>query len=896
MKQATKIILSSIALTFLCLAIHESDHPLNQRLKDWAYDSPYSFGGWAQHELKDSPVLIAYLDSESYLSQAQDQNLPFSRALHAQALDQLTQLGARAVVYDIFFGGPHFAGANEEDEAFASAIQSNAKVVMGADLVRTFRAPSGAAQTRSLHLELPFEPFHKAAADWGIVQLKIDPDFVVRNQFPGFLENKQPSLTSATGRLLGIAEEQLSAPRKVYYYGPPYEIPHISLASLLAENEIAPEVIRGKVVFIGARPETPTFNERQDELRSPFGRWGSVNLFMPGVEVHATQLINLINKDSIRTLTTGSVAAIFLLFSLGLLTAAYTFSIRAMFAASALAFLVASLFGIHMFHAQHLSLPWTHAAFLQIPLALSGNIIGRSARWYWQRLAFLRAQRSADAKITEQATLLNRAQDAIVVMNPSGERIYQNESALQLFNDSGQKASNPTLLELWDAIPEAILQQAKKTALETGSWEGEFDIEPNNRPVQRIETRWTLIRNTDNIIQSIMSISTDVTQKRQLEQQVLQSQRMDTIGSLAGGIAHDLNNALSPILMGVQLMRRQSQSEKALRMLDVMEQSTQRGSGMVRQILAFTRGSGDDRQEVNLRILTEDLEHLIKETFPKKIHVSSYIATDLWPLFANPTQIHQILLNLCVNARDAMAEGGHLSIAVDKHLQETTENATLGTRHPGNYLLFMISDTGSGIPSELIEQVFDPFFSTKTADKGTGLGLTTVRTIVEKHGGCIDVTSEPSSGTTFEIYLPAKPIEGSVDASKQQPSIPLGRGENILIADDEQAIREMLAATLEASGYQPILASNGVEAISALAKTSIDLIILDNDMPMMSGRQCLLELRKQQADTPIILISGLASDDKEPNDTCRSRCVVLPKPFRIEALLQHAKQLMRNTS
>ncbi len=896
MKQAIKIILSGIALALLSLALWESQHPINQRLRDWAYDSSYAFGRWAQEGLNDSPVIIAYLDSESYLSQGQDQNLPFSRALHARALDRLTQLGAKAVVYDIFFGGPHHAGAHEEDAAFAAAIQRNAHVVMGADLVRTFRAPAGAAQTRSLHLELPFEPFVQAAAKWGLVQLIIDPDFVVRHQFPGFLGNEQPSLTSATGELLGFEGAELSAARQVYYYGPPYEIPHISLASLLAENEVASDVIEGKVVFIGARPETPSFDERQDELRSPFGRWGSVNLFMPGVEVHATQLINLINQDGIRMLPAGIVPLIFLITSIGLAMAAHRCSIQAMFTLSAIAFFAASVLGIYLFHAQHVAVPWTHAVLLQIPLALSGNVIGRSARWYWQRLAFLRAQRIADAKITEQATLLNRAQDAIVVMTPAGERIYHNESARHLFNESARSTSDPARLDLWDSLPETQVDQARKQALETGRWEGEFKLEPEGLPLQKIESRWTLIRTTDNKVQSIMSISTDVTEKRQLEQQVLQSQRLDTIGSLAGGIAHDLNNALSPILMGVQLMRRQSQSEKAQRMLDVMEQSTQRGAGMVRQILAFTRGSGDDRQEVNLRTLTKDLEHLIKETFPKNIEVSSYIATDLWPLFANPTQIHQILLNLSVNARDAMPDGGHLTIAVDKHRQEGTENATLASRQPGQFILFMISDTGSGIPPELIKQVFDPFFSTKSAGKGTGLGLTTVRTIVEKHGGCIDISSEPNAGTTFEIYLPANPVEHPKDARIQQQSIPLGRGENILIADDEQGVREMLAATLEASGYQPILASNGVEAISALTKTPIDLIILDNDMPMMSGQQCLLELRKLRQDTPIILISGHAPEDHASKNRRESHSIILPKPFRIETLLQHADQLIRNKS
>jgi CheY-like chemotaxis protein len=285
----------------------------------------------------------------------------------------------------------------------------------------------------------------------------------------------------------------------------------------------------------------------------------------------------------------------------------------------------------------------------------------------------------------------------------------------------------------------------------------------------------------------------------------------------------------------------------------------------------------------------------VKETFPKNIEISTFFASDLWPLYANSTQVHQILLNLCVNARDAMPEGGHLTIAVDKHLQESKEEANLGTMEPGRYILLMLSDTGSGIPDETRQHIFEPFFSTKSQSKGTGLGLTTVRTIVEKHHGCINLSSETGSGTTFEVYLPTdSKTQASADSKQTLPS-PTGNGELILIADDEQGVREMIASTLEASGYKVLLAGNGAEALSIQNTERVELMILDNDMPMMSGRQCLKEIKKQQPTLPVLLISGDIVEGRPSKQLQDANCIELSKPFQVDTLLEHVSQLIRNS-
>ena len=895
MRQIIKILLASFALCWFSLLVLGSAHPLNIRLKAWAFDWSYSLGSWAQQELDDSPVTIVYLDTETYLSQNQDPSLPFSRALHARALDRLTKLDVKAVIYDIIFAGPFYSGNTEEDTLFSEAIEKNDRVLLGADLNDSSLSPSGDLSYRKQQLELPYPPFLSMATDWGLVQHQIDPDFVVRTYFPGFLHNNQPSLAHSTGRFLGIPETTLNETKRLYYYGKPYSVPYVSLNSLLERDGVNPDQFKGKTVFIGARPETGAFDERRDEVRSPFSSWGKNDRhFTPGVEVHATQLINLVLGDGIKVLSTTHAALALLITALILSGAALKLSIRGMLAFSILAFAITAILGIAAFHNLNIELPWTHAALVQLPIALFGNITGRSTLWYQQRLAFLRAKEVADTKIREQAVLLNRAHDAIVVLLPSGERIYQNQSATSLFNPTSPPLSDPNALAYWDKLPTELLKSAREQTIRNGVWEGEFEWQHEDRPIQRIESRWTQIQATPGQIQSIMTVSSDVTEKRQLEQQVLQSQRIDTIGSLAGGVAHDLNNALSPVLMGVQLMRRQAQSEKAIRMLDVMEQSTQRGAEMVRQILAFTRGSGDDRRQVDLKNLIRDLEHLVKETFPKNIEISIFFASDLWPLYANSTQVHQILLNLCVNARDAMPEGGHLTIAVDKHFQESKEEADLGSMEPGQYILLMLSDTGSGIPNETRQHIFEPFFSTKSQSKGTGLGLTTVKTIVEKHHGCINLSSDPESGTAFEIYLPTDSETKATENVESPLPAPIGNGEFILIADDEQGVREMIASTLEASGYKVLLAGNGAEALSIQSSQRVDLMILDNDMPMMSGRQCLKEIKKQQPDLPILLISGDISEGRRPNPLQDTNCIELSKPFQVDTLLEYVSQLIRN--
>ncbi len=896
MKQGPAQLACVLLLAYLSSALFDSPQPWAGQLRSWNYDWAYTAGLWRSKNLDDSPVTILYLDLNAYQAADQNPNLPFPRELHASVLERLTEMGVKAVVYDIIFSGLSLSDDPNADERFAQAIASHQRVILGADLV-TRQNTTAQERASVIEIEYPFEPFHQAAAAWGLATVRPDIDFVVRTFFPGFLDQApaQPSLAIALGQTLGLPLPEQNDRLGLHYYGPPLTIPHLSLSQLLIPGDIDPERLKDQIVIIGARSTTQAFDERRDEFRSPFGSWGERDVFIPGVEIHATQIINLIQNDWIHTPSLLTRLLLLAVSALILVAAAFRLSIRAMLGfGGGFAFLV-FVGGIVIHHEAHLSLPWAPVVLVQTPLIILGNIAGRSTLWYRQRRAFVRAKQVADAKIEEQATLLARAHDAIVVMDPTGQLLYRNESASQLFSPTLPSSENSEVLPLWEGLPGTTLAQARQQTLQQGVWEGEFQLPADKGGERFVESRWTQIRGHDGEVQSIMAISSDVTEKRQLEQQLLRTQRMETIGALAGGVAHDLNNALSPILMGVQLMRREAHSDKTTRMLDVMETSTKRGADMVRQILAFTRGTGEGHHTVNLKALIRDIERLIKETFPKHIEIQTFIANDLWSLQANPTQLHQVLLNLCVNARDAMPDGGQLTLAVDNHTVDTPAPALVGSKQPGRYVLIMLSDTGIGIPPDKMAQVFEPFYTTKAADKGTGLGLTTVRTIVEKHHGFIDLSTAPNSGTSFDICLPAQEAGQLASKTDGIPSAPMGRGEGILVADDEQAIREMLLSTLEASGYQPVAVRTGAEALSKLEEAANDfqLVVLDEDMPMISGRQCMQEIHERHPRIATLLISGelTAPASKAPTP----QCAELSKPFRVEDLLEEVDRLIRNT-
>ena len=388
----------------------------------------------------------------------------------------------------------------------------------------------------------------------------------------------------------------------------------------------------------------------------------------------------------------------------------------------------------------------------------------------------------------------------------------------------------------------------------------------------------------------------DITERKQLEQQFLRSQRMESIGTLAGGIAHDLNNMLSPIMMALSVLEMRFTDKASTDLLSIISASARNGAEMVRQILSFARGVEGRRVELQLRHLIREVENLINETFLMNIQVRTIVPHDLWTVIGDPTQFHQVLVNLCVNARDAMPEGGTLTLSAENVTLDEHFAGLDGEALPGAYVLLQVEDTGTGIPAKVIAQIFDPFFTTKEVGKGTGLGLSTTLTIVKSHGGFVRVDSKLGRGSKFSIYLPAEsgPRAAPEAAAEAKAELPRGQGALILVVDDEAAVRQITEQTLQLFGYRVVLAADGIEAVATYTRNrgEIAAVITDLNMPVMDGFATIQILRRLNPQLPIIATTGLAVENQLSRVTELGITHFLRKPCTAEALLKVLKDVL----
>jgi nitrogen-specific signal transduction histidine kinase len=386
-----------------------------------------------------------------------------------------------------------------------------------------------------------------------------------------------------------------------------------------------------------------------------------------------------------------------------------------------------------------------------------------------------------------------------------------------------------------------------------------------------------------------------VTEEKRLAAQFLRAQRMESIGTLAGGIAHDLNNVLAPIMMAIEVLRSKISDPGGQRILTTIETSAKRGADIVRQVLAFGRGVKGDRILVQLKHVINEVVKIAGETFPKSIEIKTDIPRDLWTVSADPTQMHQVLLNLLVNARDAMPKGGTLTISAENIKLDESYSPMHPEAKPGAHVSIVITDTGTGIPTDIREKIFEPFFTTKEIGMGTGLGLSTTLAIVKSHAGFINLESELGHGTTFSVYIPATGTASSVAAAIEETDLPMGNGELILVIDDESAIREITRETLESYGYKVLSASDGAEGVAAFAenKKKIKAVITDIMMPVMDGTAAILALRKINPDVKIIATSGMTSKGQITPPLDSNVQAFLTKPYTAEKLLKALAATLR---
>jgi two-component system, cell cycle sensor histidine kinase and response regulator CckA len=393
----------------------------------------------------------------------------------------------------------------------------------------------------------------------------------------------------------------------------------------------------------------------------------------------------------------------------------------------------------------------------------------------------------------------------------------------------------------------------------------------------------------------MVGVAEDITEEKRRDEQLLRSQRLESLGMLAAGIAHDFNNILAPISLVAPLLRTSSTSPSDLRLLDTLEKCAGRGASLVRQILGFGHGIGGDPRLVQVKHLLDDIVIVITETFPKSVVFRHHVPNNLWPIVANPTQIHQVLLNLCVNARDAMPQGGTLQLrAMNLKLDATAAAAIEGAR-PGAWLVLHVEDSGTGIPPEVLEHIWKPFFTTKSAEQGTGLGLSTVRGIVDTHHGFITLATRPGS-TTFSVYLPADTSGVTVGTNPGLPSAAAGQSELILLVDDEEPIRDLARSILTKAGYRVLTAANGREAARLFQDRSaeIALVITDRDMPLIDGVGLARTIHLSHPATKILLMSGTRSRVAVSiPKAVRSDDNFIGKPFTAHTLLAAVAKLLR---
>jgi len=515
-----------------------------------------------------------------------------------------------------------------------------------------------------------------------------------------------------------------------------------------------------------------------------------------------------------------------------------------------------------------------------------------------------RAERSEKRKIDEALQSQNNFLNRIIETIPVSLMVKDKEGKILLAN---------AMTEMMCGIPSE--QIIGKT---------EIELNPNDKGIrQKIEDEQELFSGTPSLVipddrfvhritgkvhhlltvkvplfdsngkpYQILSVSSDITEQKKMEENILRAERVHNIGALASGIAHDLNNVLAPIILVIEILRMRMTDEPTIKMLKMVEDTAKRGSGLIKQVLAFARGTETERLVFQAKHIILEVEKIMKQTFPKSIQYEIEVPNDIGTIYGDVTQMHQVLMNLCVNARDAMPFGGKLIIKAENG---TIEPSATSDKRSGRYVIITVTDSGIGIPSEEMPKIFEPFFTTKEIGKGTGLGLSTVKSIVVSHQGYIDVDSKQEIGTTFTLYFPRTDSEHIPEKASKKSGISMGHGETILVVDDESAMLELIKSTLESFGYIVLTAVDGSEAIVSYFqnKGSISAIVTDMMMPVMDGVVLVQTIRKVNPTIKILGMSGTTNVKGELISTEVLGIPILPKPFTMEQLLTTLQKVLK---
>lgn len=864
-----------------------------------SYDWSFDLTTFRRPNIQTAGVVVVYLDAVVKTNKEQEES-PARRSLKvgssktsrltleekpknspefrlAELIQRGTREGARAMVLDVSL--TQDPASLTSADVLAKAIRDNGRVVMLEQPgVRPASRDTEVRDYESLNL------FRPSAV--GLSHHHKELDFSVRRHCV-CSTNGSSGLAMAAAEMLKITDNRpVPKQRWINYYGGPRTIPSIYLSDA---SQLEAGAFAGKVVFVSLYPGD------NDEHRCPqSGLWVPQGV-ISGLEIHATEFLNLMRGDWLWRLPAWGELMVLLITSA--ITGFLLVRMRALAATVAACVLVVG-FGsaaLSLFTDYQLWFPWMVIVAVQIPTGLVWGLTCYSTEQYVQRRHLERERRERERQIREQAALLDKAQDAIIVHDLDWKVSFWNKSAERLYGWTSEEILTRSLVErLVDEEHDSLLE-AKSTVLRLGEWTGELKQRKKDGTDVLVQSRWSLVRDEAGEPKSVLMINTDITEKRRLEANFLRAQRMESIGTLAGGIAHDLNNVLSPIVMGVELLQLRNHEENTRKLLNTMSASARRGAEMVKQVLSFARGHNGEHVPLQLSPLVKEMQKILRETFPRSITVETDVPMDLPVVAADATQLHQVLLNLCVNARDAMPDGGKLLIQAMEVCLTPSDCARIGYERQGNCVRLRVQDTGIGIPADIQEKVFEPFFTTKQPGGGTGLGLSTVLSIVKSHGGAIELQSRNGVGTSFDIYLPSMGGNAVVPAIQDNGESVVGGTETVLVVDDEQAILDVTKTVLTDHGYRVLVANHGADAVALCLRTTepIHLVLMDMMMPIMGGAQAIRTLRELRPHLRFIAMSGL-----QPGERTRDvgDAVFLGKPFTGEKLLLAVRQALSNRS
>lgn len=475
--------------------------------------------------------------------------------------------------------------------------------------------------------------------------------------------------------------------------------------------------------------------------------------------------------------------------------------------------------------------------------------------------------------------------NAVVITDVEGKIVWANRAFSKYTGYSLDEAvgEEPGTLLKSGKHPKSFYVEMWQTIQRGETWKGEILNRRKDGTIYPEEMTITPMFDESGLIRNYIAVKQDVSEKKNLQEMFLRAQRLESIGTLASGVAHDLNNVLAPIMMSSDLLMIQTADSHTKEMLQMIKDSSKRGAEIIRQLLNFARGESEEMLEIQIRHLLKETVKVYRETFPRYITIEDRISADLHPIKGISNQLHQVFTNLMINARDAMPEGGDLLLEAQNVHLDVTQAKEIHGAQPGYFVRVRVKDSGTGIPLEMHDKVFNSFFTTKGKDQGTGLGLSTSKKIVEEHKGFIHLESTGGTGTSFDVYLPV--FEGAFLG--QQPEkieeIPLGKKEKLLVVDDEESIGFMLLGTLQALNYEVKITKGGQEGLNWWRENreNCDLILLDMMMPGVDGAAVIEELKKENCESQILIMSGMVSEEKLLGTGIDLSKSFIAKPFTI---------------